>query len=145
MGEEKHTGSCLCGAVAFTVDGPLAPLTACHCNACRKQSGHVWPCTTIWRENFSFQEDRGLKWYHASKESRRGFCGDCGSLLFFDTPGSDGITISGGSFNEPTGQKIGMNIWIDNKGDYYDLETDIPRYHDHEAHDLPMPPKHDPS
>lgn len=141
MAAEKHTGSCLCGGVAFTVDGPLASFTACHCTACRKQSGHVWPCTAVWREDFKMLRDDTLKWYHASHHSRRGFCGECGSLLFFDTSGAEDITISAGAFDEPTGQKIAMNIWTDFKGDYYALEPNLPAYGDNDGPDLPMPPR----
>ena len=35
-----HTGSCLCGAIAFTVSAPLKEPDACHCGQCRKLSGH---------------------------------------------------------------------------------------------------------
>ena len=31
------TGSCLCGAIRFTVAGTLAEPGACHCTQCRKQ------------------------------------------------------------------------------------------------------------
>ena len=35
------TGSCLCGAVKFTVEGELKPPDACHCTQCRKTSGSL--------------------------------------------------------------------------------------------------------
>jgi hypothetical protein len=34
-------GSCLCGTIAFEVDGPLPMLYQCHCSLCRKQGGSV--------------------------------------------------------------------------------------------------------
>ncbi len=141
MTAERHTGSCLCGGVAFAIDGPLAPFTTCHCTMCRKQSGHVWPCTTVWRDNFTLLRDDTLKWYQSSADSRRGFCDACGSLLFFDMPGTDDIGVSAGAFDEPTGQKIAMNIWTDFKGDYYDLEPGLTTYGDNDGPDLPMPPR----
>jgi hypothetical protein len=42
-----HTGSCLCGAVKFTVEGELAGPDACHCGQCRKTSGHYWASTEV--------------------------------------------------------------------------------------------------
>ena len=42
-----HNGSCLCGAVTFEVNGSLRPPDACHCNQCRKQSGHFWASTDV--------------------------------------------------------------------------------------------------
>lgn len=32
-------GSCLCGAVAFEIDGKFGPAGQCHCSKCRKVSG----------------------------------------------------------------------------------------------------------
>ena len=44
-----HIGSCLCGAVKFTVEGELKPPDACHCTQCRKTSGHYWAATNVSR------------------------------------------------------------------------------------------------
>jgi hypothetical protein len=33
------TGSCLCGEVAFEVEGPFDKFLNCHCSRCRKASG----------------------------------------------------------------------------------------------------------
>jgi hypothetical protein len=33
------TGSCLCGAVRYEVEGPATEVTHCHCGMCRKQHG----------------------------------------------------------------------------------------------------------
>ena len=32
-------GSCLCGAVAYTIDGKFSDIGNCHCYKCRKVSG----------------------------------------------------------------------------------------------------------
>ena len=42
-----YTGSCLCGAVRINVDATLDPPTACHCNICRKMTGHYLVSTDI--------------------------------------------------------------------------------------------------
>jgi hypothetical protein len=33
------TGSCLCGAIRFEIDGELGPITCCHCSQCRRATG----------------------------------------------------------------------------------------------------------
>ncbi|MCG6858134.1 MAG: GFA family protein, partial [Salaquimonas sp.] len=43
--DEVRRGSCLCGAISFAVTGPMRPVVACHCNQCRKQSGHFFAAT----------------------------------------------------------------------------------------------------
>ena len=35
-------GSCLCGDVAFCVDGPLELRSHCHCSMCRKTHGSAF-------------------------------------------------------------------------------------------------------
>ncbi len=35
-----YKGSCLCGTVRIEMDGHLLRPTACHCQQCRKHSGH---------------------------------------------------------------------------------------------------------
>lgn len=39
-------GSCLCGSIRFTVSQPFESPTACHCEQCRKQSGHIFVAET---------------------------------------------------------------------------------------------------
>jgi hypothetical protein len=36
---EPVSGSCLCGAIRFSIDAPVAELRACHCRNCQKASG----------------------------------------------------------------------------------------------------------
>ena len=33
------TGSCLCGAIRYSIDADIKDLRACHCKNCQKQSG----------------------------------------------------------------------------------------------------------
>src|SRR5437868_15475374 len=40
-------GSCLCGEVAFEVDGPFDRFLNCHCSRCRKASGTAHSCEVI--------------------------------------------------------------------------------------------------
>lgn len=36
------TGSCLCTAVQYEVSGPLRSVLYCHCEQCRRTSGHIF-------------------------------------------------------------------------------------------------------
>ena len=122
-----HTGSCLCGSVAFTIDGDLSPPTVCHCGQCRKQSGNVWASTWTHQDNLSFAASDTLRWFRASNIARRGFCGTCGSFLFWQHNDEDTISISMGTFDEPTGLKLSKHIFVADKGDYHDISDDLPQ------------------
>jgi hypothetical protein len=36
---EMHTGSCLCSAIKYEINGELGFAYYCHCSRCRKESG----------------------------------------------------------------------------------------------------------
>jgi hypothetical protein len=113
------TGSCLCGAVSFEVHGALRPVIACHCTQCRKQTGTYMSATACADKVLKFTTDRGLKWRRSSPEAQRGFCGECGSVLFWKKDGSDTTSIAAGSIDGPTGAPLDGHIFCESAGDYY--------------------------
>ena len=117
------TGSCLCGAVRFEITGDLRPVIACHCEQCRKTSGHYVAATSAARNDIKIDGD--VTWYVSSQTARRGFCGTCGSSLFWDGPGEN-ISIHAGTLDGETGLSIKGHIFCDDKADYYSLPGDIP-------------------
>ena len=126
---EKHTGSCICGAVRFTVEGPLPAPYACHCTICRKFSGHYYSGSDVPREHVKVEGEENVTWYRSSDKARRGFCKVCGASLFFDPTYRDWFGISMGAFDKPTGTKLAIHIFTADKGDYYDIDEDgVPKY-----------------
>lgn len=122
-----HTGSCLCGAITFQVDGSLPPPNACHCTKCRKHSGHFEASTDIKRDALRVDGSENLRWYQSSAKVRRGFCAVCGSSLFFDPPHLDWIGVSMGAFDTPTQTRLALHIFVADKGDYYDIADGLPQ------------------
>jgi hypothetical protein len=121
-------GSCLCGAISFEFDdGPHAP-DACHCTQCRKQSGHYWASTNVKREALKLNGADSVRWYQSSEKVRRGFCGICGSVLFWEpTDRDDFIAVAMGALDAPTGMKLAKHIFVADKGDYYDIADGLPQ------------------
>ena len=77
----------------------------------------------------SFAEDRGLRWIDSpdsEHDARRGFCGECGSSLFWLAPGRERISIAAGGLDAPTGIRTMGQIWVESAGDYYELDDRIP-------------------
>ena len=121
------SGRCLCGAVRFELQRALSAPHACHCTECRRQSGHYVVASEVQRAGFALTEDRGLKWYRSSDSARRGFCGDCGSVLFWDDGGAT-VSINLGCLEGPTGLTLQRHIFVDEKGDYYALDDSLPKF-----------------
>lgn len=122
-----HEGSCLCGAVRFRVRGDLPPPDACHCTKCRKHSGHYFVSTEVPRDRIEIDGTEKITWYHSSQKVRRGFCSICGASLFFDPPHKDWIVVAMGAFDGPTETKLGLHIFVADKGDYYEITDGLPQ------------------
>jgi hypothetical protein len=122
-----HKGSCLCGDVTFKVEGDLPPPDACHCNQCRKQSGHFWASTDVLKAILTVTGEDKLTWFQASEKVRRGFCRRCGSFLFWDPVARDKIAIAMGAFDAPTQTSLAHHIFVANKGDYYEIADGLPQ------------------
>lgn len=114
-------GSCLCGEVTFEVEGPVPAPSVCHCSQCRKQSGHQWSSSFVTEERLVLTRADGLKWFNASRNAKRGFCGTCGSFLFWKHNDEPEISFSVGSLEQPTGMTLGRHIFVADKGDYYQI------------------------
>jgi hypothetical protein len=125
-----HRGSCLCGAVVFEVAGTLPPPDACHCSKCRKHSGHYFAATDVPRSALTIHGLENVTWFASSEKVRRGFCATCGSSLFFDPLDRhehDWIGVAMGAFDRPTDTRLGIHIFVADKGDYYDIADGLPQ------------------
>ena len=114
------TGSCLCGAVKFEAE-KLRNILACHCRQCRKTTGNYMSATAATDADLKMIETRGLKWYRSSDAAKRGFCGECGSVLFWKGDGKDYTAIAAGSIDGKTELKLEGHIFCDDAGDYYEI------------------------
>lgn len=117
-------GRCLCGAVRYELTGKTTSVTYCHCAMCRRWHGHVGAYAAVERADLKIAEGAPLRWYASSAGVKRGFCGECGSTLFFDQEGDAEIGFTAGSVDAPTGMKSKAHIFVGSKGDYYELAED---------------------
>src|SRR3989442_6712390 len=109
------TGSCLCGAIRYTVDVPVTELRACHCTHCQKSSGasgtvnaiipsSAFKITQGTPKRFDSRADSGRTLY-------RYFCGDCGSPMYSQrATAPERVVVRAGSFDDSSGMKITGNI-----------------------------------
>ncbi len=122
-----HQASCLCGAVQIQVRGDLPAPTACHCKKCRRHSGHFEASVDVPRTAVTVTGSEHVKWYQSSEKVRRGFCGTCGSSLFWDPIFKDWTAIAMGAFDTPTGTQLARHIFVADKGDYYEISDGLPQ------------------
>jgi hypothetical protein len=122
----NHTGGCLCGAVRYQVNGKLRDVLECHCSMCRRTHGHIGAYSAVPKADLEMTDSTGLRWYRSSDKARRGFCGTCGSSLFWDPAEKGYIAVAAGTLDAPTGLKTILQIHTADAGDYYTIRPDVP-------------------
>ncbi len=124
-------GSCLCGAVRFHAQGPSLFCCHCHCRWCRKAHGAAF-VTWFGVRAEGFVLDSGqeaLRWFASSAPSRRGFCGACGTTLFYTSTLDPGeVHIARAVMDGPVDREPSLHIFTDHAVDWVRLGDDLPRY-----------------
>ena len=133
------SGSCLCGAVRYTISGPMRPVIYCHCEPCRRTSGHHVAATACRNGDIAIKGDGSLTWYRSSPGAERGFCGRCGSNLFYRAKRGDTVSVMAGSLDVPTGLDAVAHIFVDRKSDYYSFSDELPRHNGYGGADMGVP------
>lgn len=124
----KVSGGCYCGRVRYGANGVSLEVTECHCSQCRKQAGHRYASTGTKTSNIEIEGAASVTWYRASPNAERGFCSICGSHLFWKPINEDYIGILAASIDEPSGLRMAKHIFVDDKGDYYEITDGLPQF-----------------
>jgi len=95
---EPLRGSCLCGGIAYRVEGPVRDASHCYCTMCQKQHGAAaGSYANVASADFVIEQGAGLLTEYASSDhGRRGFCKVCGSTLTWrstSTPDRIAVTL----------------------------------------------------
>jgi hypothetical protein len=121
------SGRCLCGAVRFEVRGPLRDVVDCHCERCRRFTGHHMAATSAARDDLHVDDpEQLLRWFEPVPEAAYGFCSRCGSSLFWraaDEPGR--WSVCAGTLEVPTGLRTVEAWWTSQASDYHP-RADLP-------------------
>jgi hypothetical protein len=114
----------MCGAVRFTARAVPSRAGICHCEMCRRWTGSALIGVTVPTENVAWEGEPSV--IRSSGWAERGFCGRCGSGLWFR------VTLEGqwygntelplGVFDDPNGFEITNEIYIDHKPDSWAFE-----------------------
>ena len=113
---ETLTGSCLCGAIQYTVAQSVTQLRACHCTHCQKSTGTAGTVNAVLPAG-AFQITKGKpRRFDAKADSgrtlHRYFCGDCGSPIYSQRESNPGmVVVRAGTLDSGEGMKITAHIW----------------------------------
>lgn len=126
----RATGRCLCGAVRYEVRETLRDVVLCHCEECKRWNGGVGAYASTRRDELVISGG-SLRWTtspDSDRGARRGFCGECGSSLFWDPAEGDRISIAAGTLDPPTRLRTVGHWYTRQAGDWDELPDDgLPR------------------
>lgn len=117
-------GRCLCGSIRYRYGGDRSALTVCHCGMCRRWHGSLGAYVGGKPGDYQLEGERHLRWFASSADAERGFCGICGSKLFWRSKDGKAMDVTPGSLDQPTGLATTAHIWVRDKGDYYGMPDD---------------------
>ena len=123
----EHSGGCLCGAVTYRVSGNMRDVVVCHCGQCRRSHGHAPGYSAARKAETTIEGADAITWYRSSNDAARGFCGQCGSSLFWRPENGDAISITASSLDAPTGMRTVRHIFVADKGDGYVIADGVPQ------------------
>jgi hypothetical protein len=122
------TGSCLCGAVAYTVDAPVERIAHCHCRTCRKTHGAAFSSVTaVPRDKFRWTRGQGLlaAWESSPGKFRR-FCSRCGSHIMAERTAQPVVLLRLGCLDTAAEPPPQLHIWRSEAASWYDPKIQWP-------------------
>ena len=123
---QLHSGSCLCGAVRYTVDGEFERFYLCHCEYCRKDTGSAHGANL-------FSSSARLHWQSGGDQVRtynlpstrhtRSFCPRCGSALPTQLGEGRMLVVPAGSLDSALNLRPDAHLFVASKAAWdQDLE-----------------------
>jgi hypothetical protein len=128
-------GSCLCGGVAFEIEGRLTPIQICHARRCRKFTGSAFAPEVGARRS-------ALRWLRGEElitvyeapllreppPLRRAFCRVCGSPLPTPLEGTDFVVLLAGVLDGDPGTRPFRHIFVDQAAPWDAIGDSLPRF-----------------
>ena len=113
---DKVTGSCLCRAVKYNLNGPIKAVANCHCNTCKKITGGVFgTIAVIGEQELEIIEGQDiLTSYQVSEKAIKHFCRTCGTPVFVSHTKYPGhCMLHVGSLDDPGLATPAINIFCE--------------------------------
>jgi hypothetical protein len=137
--------TCLCGSVAWQLDGPLERMSHCHCSRCRKTHGAAFATYVMGpAERFRLRGSEHVVRWESSPGFFRCFCGRCGSVVPGD-PFEGLVFLPAGNFDDDPGVRPLAHIFAASKAPWFEIRDTLPRFDTYPAGiDAPVLPDRPP-
>lgn len=141
-------GSCLCGGVAFEIDGRLTPIQLCHARRCQKYTGSAFaPELAARRERLRWVRGEELVTVYEAPllreppPLRRAFCRVCGSPLPVALEGTDFVMLLAGVLDDDPESRPFRHIFVSQDAAWNTIADDLQRFDERPPSDQRIQPK----
>ena len=123
-----RTGRCLCGAVSYAIAGPVRDILHCHCENCRRITGNFVAGTACATDVLTISGRDSLRWFDVGY-ARYGFCGECGSHLFWQgAEHRERTSVKVGSLDDASGLEVAAVWFADEAQPHVQLHEGVPHH-----------------
>lgn len=130
-------GACLCGRVAYEIDGKISPIWLCHCSKCRRATGSAFHASAVCSpEIFRWTSGEGeVQEYADSPGYKTRFCRTCGSPVpsFLENRGL--VFLHVGGLDGDPGRTVVHHIFVGSKAAWFEIGDGRPQYEEHKPSD----------
>lgn len=130
-----YHGSCLCGAIKFTIANKIKNIVCCHCSLCRKAQGSAFATNgNVEIKDFNFLSGQdNLTHYQSSETQVKLFCKTCGSpIISKNTLAPDKVRVRLGTIESDISERPEAHIFVASKANWEDISGDIPQHDEYE-------------
>ena len=135
-------GSCLCGAVAFEIDGRLTPIQYCHATRCRKATGAAFAAEVAAKASqLRWLRGRDLVTVYEAPllreppPYRTAFCRVCGSPVPVALEGTDLVVLHAGVLDGDVTTRPFRHAYVGQGASWHTITDDLPRFEHRAPHD----------
>ena len=125
-------GSCLCGAVTFSVSGKPARWMQCHCSRCRRGRSAAHGSNTFYPSaQFEWRSGKELVRTYKVPEAERfaiSFCTRCGGGAPIAREGVPFVLVPAGILDADPGARPEAHIHVASKAPWYAIADAIPQF-----------------
>ena len=130
--ENATHGSCLCGAVTFSVSGEPRVWFQCHCSRCRRGRSAAHGSNTFYpAAQFAWRSGRELVRKYKPPEAERfavSFCARCGGGAPVEREGVPFVLVAASLLDSDPGARPQAHIFVASKAPWYTIADTIPQF-----------------
>jgi len=126
-----YNGSCLCGAIKFTISDKIKNIVYCHCSLCRKAQGSAFATNgNVEMKNFNFLSGQdNLTTYQSSENQTKLFCKTCGSpIMSKNTLAPDMVRVRLGTIESDINEHPDAHIFVASKANWEEISDNLSQY-----------------